>query len=366
MKENDGYLAEVKKREPIYDIIRVISCLCIIAIHCTDKLVETGVYDYIWYVGDIIQGIVRIALPMFVLLSGTLILNSKKEEPLWKFYLKRLLKIMLPLYIYSFIYLFVFNYNYSIDILMPMNFLRAIKQIAEGEVYFHLWFGYMIMGIYLCAPFLKKMCQSLTDKECKGLTVLIFIISAIKYLLPTYKINIGLQNIPFIDWTLIFLLGYLITREPISKHYKIIYILGIISWIIAVIAPRTNINLQNLSDFSVTMLFEVMAVYLFFVRNKEKICKIPRFNKIMTFLSTYTWEIFLLHGGVLAILEQFVNKEEMNLILWTFVMIGLVAVMSFILAFIIHNLIIKNLEKLINKILETIENKYKKVKDKST
>ena len=78
----------------------------------------------------------------------------------------------------------------------------------------------MIIGIYLCAPFLRRMCQNLTDKEYKGLFVLILAISVIKYLLPSFGINIIITNIPFVEWTLIFLLGYLVTRESINKHYK--------------------------------------------------------------------------------------------------------------------------------------------------
>lgn len=356
IKAEGTILSVSRKREPIYDVIRVISCLCIIAIHCTDALIEEKTYDYVWYIGNIIQSIVRIALPMFVLLSGALILNSKKEEPLGKFYLKRLLKVGLPLYIYSLIYLFVFKYNYSLDIFIPINFLKAIKEITAENVFFHLWFAYMILGIYLCAPFLKKMCQGLNDKECKNLIILIFAISIIKSLLPTFKINIGISYIPFMSWTLIFLLGYLVTREAITKHYKLIYILGIISWIVAVIIPRTNIQINNLYDFSIMMFFEIMALYIFFVRNKDKICKSPVINKVMEFLSKYTWEIFLMHGGVLVKLELIISKHSMNKVLWSFIMIILVFIISFVFSFIIHNVIVKNLEKLINKIIKLCKN----------
>lgn len=41
-----------RKREPIYDFIRVISCLCIIVIHCTDALIDGNSYDYIWCIRE--------------------------------------------------------------------------------------------------------------------------------------------------------------------------------------------------------------------------------------------------------------------------------------------------------------------------
>lgn len=364
IKNENVALLDSRKREPIYDVIRVISCLCIIAIHCTDILIENSTHNYVWYIGNAVQSIVRIALPMFVLLSGVLLLNSKKEESLIMFYVKRLLKVALPLYFYSIIYLFIFNYNYSLELFMPMNFIRAIKKITEGHVYFHLWFAYMIIGIYLCVPFLKKMCQNLNDKDCQNLTILIFVISIIRSLLPTFKINVGISNIPFVDWTLIFLLGYLITKEPVNKHYKLIYILGIISWIIAIILPRTNIKVYNLYDFSVFMLFEVMAIYLFFVRHKEKICSSHKLNKVLMVISTYTWEIFLVHGGIMSKLGLVIPKNSMNILVWSFIMIILVSILSFIFAFIMHNVIIKNLEKLINKFIEICKNRFSCISNK--
>lgn len=339
-----------KQRENIYDYIRVISCLAIIVIHCTDVLLDNQDYGRTWWIGNIIQAFVRIALPMFVLLSGSLLLNNQNQETLGNFYMKRLIKIVIPLCIYSFIYIFVFRHNYSLEIFKPMNLKNAIKSILEGNVYYHLWFVYMIIGLYLCTPFLKKMCQSLTDKECQGLTILIFIISIIEYLLPSFKINIGINNIPFIEWTLVFLIGYLVTKETINKHYKLIYTLGVISLIFTIIICRTNIKINNLKDLSIFMLTEVMAVYLLFVRNKDKICKSQKLNKIMTFLSKYTWEIYLVHAGVLNKIELYIKKGEIHNLLWSLIMIILVPIVSLILAFIIHNIIIVNIERLINKL----------------
>jgi len=250
---------DINNREIIYDFIRVISCLCIIGVH-SFVVQEDGTYDFIWWFMTGVHAITRIGLPMFVLLSGVLLLNSK-EEKTSVFYTKRFIKIVIPLYIYSLIYIYGFAYiegNYII------NFAYVIKQITSGPITYHLWYVYMIIGIYLCTPYIKKMCNSLTEQECKNLFILILTISIIKYLLPVFNINVGITNLIFVDWTLIFILGYLITKEIINKHYKKIYILEFISFVFYFIAKRYFPQIENLESFQITMLFEVMALFLFF------------------------------------------------------------------------------------------------------
>ena len=103
---------------------------------------------------------------------------------------------------------------------------NSLKAIFKESVYYHLWYVYMILGIYLCAPFLRKMCKSLDDKECKNLFYLIIFISIIKNFLPDLSIHIGISEICFDGWIMYFLLGYLVNKDFIQKNYKKIYILG--------------------------------------------------------------------------------------------------------------------------------------------
>ena len=89
---------EIEKREIIYDFIRVISCFLVIGIHSTDLIkISSQIGSHTWWIGNLIQAIVRIGLPMFALLSGVLILKSK-EQKVSAFYFKRfILKMCNPL-----------------------------------------------------------------------------------------------------------------------------------------------------------------------------------------------------------------------------------------------------------------------------
>lgn len=338
---------KVKKRETIYDFIRVFSCICVIGIHSTNHL--------------LLESIARIGLPMFVFLSGVLILNGN-EEKVSDFYFKRIIKIVIPLYLYSLFYLFVYKYNYSLNIFSINNFILELKNITKGYVHYHLWYVYMILGIYLCAPYLKTMCKNLTTKECQNLTILIFIITLIKNSLPLLNINIGIKDIPFVNWTLIFLLGYLTNKEYVVKRYKFIYFLGIISFNFSIIARAYLPNLTNINDISVTMMLQLMAIYVFFVRNKKRICNKQTINKIISHISKYTWEMYLIHVFILDQIKTYIYNLNINSTISDIILILTVFLISYLLALIIHNLITKNIQRLIIKIKEFCSQKMHKIK----
>lgn len=338
-----------QKREVIYDYIRVLSCIFVIGIHSTENLY--------------INSIFRIGLPMFILLSGVLILNGK-EEPVSEFYFKRFLKVVVPLYFYSIIYLFIYKYNCDLKIFMPINFFKELANITKGYVHYHLWYAYMIIGIYIFAPYLRKMCNSLKDKDCKNLLILIFIISFIKYTLPEFNINIGISDLAFSGCGLIFLLGYLVTKPVINKHYKTLYILGIISFNINIFIKTLFPHVENLYDVSVTMMLQVIALFIFLYRNKDKICSNKTINKVIIHISKYTWELFLIHVIVLDILKQYILKLNIPTAISTTILILLVAIISYFYSVIIHNFITKPIQTIIEKLYITIKKNVAKISKK--
>ena len=116
-----------ENRNHIYDYIRIFSCLLVIGIHCYSgnfKLSDTESYIY-----NFIHSIVRIGLPMFILLSGVLLLNSEKEEKLSNYYYKRFVKIIVP---------FILVYVYGVpDVIFKgvnVTILFNMATVCVGEI----------------------------------------------------------------------------------------------------------------------------------------------------------------------------------------------------------------------------------------
>jgi len=169
-----------------------------------------------WWIGNIYHSLVRWAIPLFVMISGALLLDPDKSDSIKEFYKKRLARIFIPLLAWSVIYLcldYVYAAAYGIQISKQQIFLNLL----EGKPHFHLWFLFMIAGLYLFTPFFRLIIKNTSRKELQSLVLIMFLISAISFLytefLPGTPPVFITKFIPFIPY---YFLGYLIR----SNQYK--------------------------------------------------------------------------------------------------------------------------------------------------
>ncbi len=349
------------KREKVYDFLRTIAIICVIISHCMTVTIKTNDFSALWWQKNIIEAIVRCGIIIFVFISGALLLN-KPDEKISTFYYKRFVKIVIPFFIYSFFYVWIDKYKLNINIFLPKNFLNVFLSILEKPVSTHLWFMYMIIGLYLFTPYIKKISKNLNEKETINLFILLFVISIIEYLLPSFNIKIGINSLLIIGWIIPFILGYLLTKEVINKHYKLLYILGFLSFIFLIIAKRYLPNMESLYDLAPTMLLQNSAIFVFFIKNKEKICESKIINKITYFISKYTYDIYLVHIEIINIL-LYISKGWFNY--GAMVNTAILAIATFVFSLIIGaiiNNIIKMIEKIIRKTINITKNRIVNIK----
>src|SRR5690606_41179250 len=89
-----------------------------------------------------------------------------KKEKTSAFYRKRLSKICIPFFVWSIIYLIYHFYRYTHFNVLPFSQVIdiSIDKLMHGASA-HLWFLYMIVGLYLAIPFLRIIINQASDKE---------------------------------------------------------------------------------------------------------------------------------------------------------------------------------------------------------
>src|SRR5690606_22413849 len=93
---------------------------------------------------------VRFCVPIFVMITGVLLLQ--KPEELSIFLRKRFTRLLFPFIFWSFIYI---SLKTNIDWSWNEIAVFAGKQLKSGAE-FHLWYVYMLIGVYLFIPVLSK------------------------------------------------------------------------------------------------------------------------------------------------------------------------------------------------------------------
>lgn len=92
---------------PWIDNSRILAIFAVIVVHVGAKVVgENTIGSEYWWYGNIFESLARWCVPVFVMISGALLLDPNKKEDLLTFYRKRLHRIFIPFLFWSVIYLY--------------------------------------------------------------------------------------------------------------------------------------------------------------------------------------------------------------------------------------------------------------------
>lgn len=147
---------EKMKREKNYNLemLRILACFFVVCIHVSNYYCrgysEISKGSYLFAV--LIDGICRVAVPLFFMISGALLLP---EAPDSKKNIRRIRRMLVVLVVWSIVYYF-WNRWYRGE---GYDFVM----ILDRPVKLHLWYLYVLIGIYLILPFLQKMVQNLSE-----------------------------------------------------------------------------------------------------------------------------------------------------------------------------------------------------------
>ncbi|WP_409303078.1 acyltransferase [Peribacillus sp. SCS-155] len=335
------------------DLLRVIATMAVIIIHVSavgfDDLNPTS---FEWNVLNIYDSIVRWCVPIFVMLSGMFFLNIKRDISVKSIYFKSIIRILTALLVWAFIYEFYKKILYKQEPL-DTNFLyETLLSIIQGNTHYHLWFLYMIIGIYIIAPILRVFIRNAKKSDIEYFLLIAFVFSS---LLPTlghfYPFNLispFLENFDVnvvLGYVMYFVAGYYFSRFDLSKSLtRVIYTLGIFFAFFTILAT-VQISVQKGAPdvffykyLRANVFFTSIALFIFAknILNKREFRQ-PNLRIIYT-LSKYSFGMYLVHDMIRTLLMK---AGFFNITFNPVFSIPLLAICIFILSFIAAYLIRK-------------------------
>ena len=142
------------------DILRVIACYMVIQIH-------TGEFYYIGNMGLTLNtadaswvgwynSLCRVCVPLFVMISGFYLFPVIDTSAFFK---KRMSRVAIPFILWCILYAFYYYFMGQIDLQTALTNILKIP-VNYGVEIGHLWFVYMLLGLYLIAPIISPWVQS--------------------------------------------------------------------------------------------------------------------------------------------------------------------------------------------------------------
>lgn len=292
------------------DNLRVWATFSVIVIHVSMESRTPG------FNADLLYGALsRSAVPVFFMLTGALLLG--REHALGDFLKKRLLRLGIPALFWSLVYIAFSLYQKHVGgqaLPLPDALQFAGHSLRVGS-YFHMWYVYMILGLYLFIPFLSRAVRNSPPNELLFFLAIWFIdqVLSIPALQP-YRPYIYLRN--FSGFAGYMVLGYYLSilppvRKGIWKGLALFiagaFITGIGNYLIA----------MEDGVFPATLLYEyirpniiLMAVGAFLFAKSLPDSKsseqetISGFGRLRTFISDHSYGIYFVHVLSLVALNK--------------------------------------------------------------
>ncbi|MBP8912394.1 MAG: acyltransferase family protein, partial [Phycisphaerae bacterium] len=218
--------------------LRILSIYLVVTAHVTIGLtMPLTPLTFNWWLGTAIFYACFCSIPLFVMISGALLLDPSREESPREFYRKRMIRVGVPLVVWSIVYLFVRAFIDKEHLTVG----RIFELILTADPYYHLWFLYMVVGLYLVTPVLRTFVHHATQQER------VFVIILILILANAYgqADNVLWQNqrsifTLFIPYIAFYLLGFELSRiDPRRRPPTKYIVLGVLLCVVylAAFAP---------------------------------------------------------------------------------------------------------------------------------
>lgn len=305
------------------DLLRIMATIAVIATHISTAEMDSLAYNSTdWHIHNFYTSASRWCVPIFVMVSGALFCDKQKSLNLRRLYNKNILRIFTSIITWSFLYA-LFQY-YTIDKYHNISSLVGLTIIGH----YHMWFLYMIIGIYLVLPIYKYISEKTKTLQYFLITSFIFVfilptcINATGIILPN-KIWQAITSHPNFYNTLIsnyqhispklllgysfyFLLGHYLNSITLSKKvYNYIFVGGAIGFIyIATFTFVSSSNEQICKDYyhylSIGCFLEAVSIFCIIKTHCGKI----RYN-IPPILIGTSFGTYLLHPMIIETLQTY-------------------------------------------------------------
>lgn len=306
------------------DNMRITATTGVILLHIAATLLPEFNHTDIsgWWAANIYNSSVRFCVPLFVMLSGALLLP--KEYPLKDFLKKKLIRIVLPFLFWSFIYI-VRKYQFLTSV-HSMNIADSIKwifaQVKNGSTSYHLWYVYMIIGIYLFIPVIGKWARNSSEKEILYFLVLwLLTLFLSQPLIEDYNPEFDLSYFSgFIGYLV---LGYYLSVKSFADPAKITRIALLLiflsiaftaagTWLLSLSKGRYAPYFHG--NFSPNVLLLSMGVFLYFKNRRRTGIAATAAGR---FISQYSFGIYLIHVLVIKYLNiPILNPPLLHPLIW--------------------------------------------------
>lgn len=165
-----------RPRQASFDVVRVFACAAVITAHVSTWVIYSNpsLENSEWWISNFFDAAMRWPVPVFIMVTGALLVPKARATTAQNFWQQRLPRVILLAVFWSSIYLLISHF--ITHNLAQVGFML----VAMGnQPFFHLWYLYLAILLYLLLPFVQKALDSNSIHTTIVMIVLSFMISTV-------------------------------------------------------------------------------------------------------------------------------------------------------------------------------------------
>ncbi|MGN0478418.1 MAG: acyltransferase, partial [Hominenteromicrobium sp.] len=195
MREENGAAAgQVRAaRVHAFSYIRAIACIAIVVLHtvfCAVSLFAQEASQTQALVSKAVVNNLMWAVPCFLMVSGALLLDPGKEISVRKIFRKYIPRMLIALAAFCILFR-VLEILVNQEPVTWSTVFSGLYEILAGTSWSHMWYLYLMIGIYLLLPFYKKITAHSSPAEIRYLLLICVVFLSLLPALKIWNISVG-------------------------------------------------------------------------------------------------------------------------------------------------------------------------------
>lgn len=294
----------MKKREIELDILRLLAMLAVIWVHVggmESSSLPTSDPDCQWLI--FLKSIMTWQIPVYVMISGRFFLDPNRQMPFSKI-LHAIGRLILAFVVWNAVYQIWYIARNAYP---GLNWKGIASQALIGP--YHFWYLYMIIGLYMISPFLRKITENKALSEYFICLFLIFMLltkygTKLPLIGPTLDSMLNSMSMNFVlGYSGYYVLGYYLHRYPLSGKWE--HTLYICASVLLLLGAASN-TVCSVQEGAYTERFTgytnpntiivASAIYTLFTKRIRKVKFSNYTTRLISKLSEYSFGVYLIHA----------------------------------------------------------------------
>ncbi|MBQ4258543.1 MAG: acyltransferase family protein [Clostridia bacterium] len=320
--------------------LRAVACAAIVILHTVNSaaiLYRVNISKSAYGISMAVVESLSWAVPCFLMVTGALLLDPKRELPLKKLFSRYILRVFLALAVFVLLFR-ALDMLLNGEVFRPAVVWQGLRNILTGESWAHLWYLYVLIGLYLLLPLFRAAAEKLSVKVLWYLCGVVFLFLSLMPLLGMLDLESGF-SIPVASvYPLYLFLGYLLFQKPVPRLISVLMVLIGAGGLACAGYFRYALGFGSLSPLlnyasPLTVLLSA-GIFSLFARIDPESGEKNTFTKSLLGLDRASFGIYLLHLVFVRLILRYWNVNPYALGVWSFAIISIaVYLVSYVLVY---------------------------------